>query len=165
MDNRDVVRLLSVARAAVGVLWLVAPHKVIKAWTGEDAASVSARVVGRGFGGRDLALAVGTLLTREDGRALAMWLKAGALSDAADAVSTLATYRKLGSARGLFWTATAAATTALGLRLAGAVAHGTTQAVLEGHDSGMAMKGSRRLLPSRSPGRRWTATLRAESRR
>jgi hypothetical protein len=125
MDHRDVVRLLSVARGAVGVLWLVAPHKVIKAWTGEDAASVSARVVGRGFGGRDLALAVGTLLTREDGRALAMWLKAGALSDAADAVSTLATFRKLGSVRGLFWTATAAASTALGLRLAGAVAHGT----------------------------------------
>jgi len=121
MDDRDVVRLLSVARAAVGVVWLLAPHKVIKAWTGEDPTSVSARVVGRGFGGRDLALAVGTLITLKDERALATWLKAGALSDAADAVSTLAAFRELGSGRRLFWAATAAGTTVLGLRLAGAV--------------------------------------------
>ena len=63
MNDRDVVRLLAVARAAVGVIWLLAPHKVIKAWTGGDPTSVSARVVGRGFGGRDLALAAGTLIT------------------------------------------------------------------------------------------------------
>jgi hypothetical protein len=93
----------------------------IKAWTGEDPTSVSARVVGRGFGGRDLALAVGTLLTLEDERALATWLKAGALADAADAVSTLAAFRELGSVRRLFWAATAAGTAALGLRLAGAI--------------------------------------------
>jgi hypothetical protein len=109
MDDRDVVRLLGVARAAVGVIWLLAPHKPIKAWTGEDPTSVAARVVGRGFGGRDLALAVGTLLTLKDERALATWLKARALSDAA------------GSVRRLFWAATAAGTAALGLRLAGAV--------------------------------------------
>jgi hypothetical protein len=121
MDDRDVVRLLAVARAAVGVVWLLAPHKPIKAWTGEDPTSVSARVVGRGFGGRDLALAVGTLLTLKDERALATWLKAGALADAADAVSTLAAFRELGSVRRLFWAATAAGTTAVGLRLAGAV--------------------------------------------
>ena len=121
MDPRDVVRLLSVARAAVGVLWLVAPHTAIRAWTGKDATAVAAQVVGRGFGGRDLALAVGTLITLKDQRALATWLKAGALSDAADALSTLAAFRELGSARGLFWAATAAGTTALGLRLAGAV--------------------------------------------
>jgi hypothetical protein len=108
----------------VGVVWLLAPHKPIKGWTGEDAASVSARVVGRGFGGRDLALAVGTLVALKDGRALATWLKAGALSDAADAVSTLAAFRELGSVRRLFWAATAAGTSALGLRLAGAVSAG-----------------------------------------
>jgi hypothetical protein len=106
---------------AVGVIWLLAPHKPIKAWTGEDPTSVSARAVGRGFGGRDLALAVGTLLTLEDERALATWLKAGALADAADAVSTLAAFRELGSVRRLFWAATAAGTAALGLRLAGAI--------------------------------------------
>ena len=38
-----------------------------------------------------MALAVGALITLKDGRALATWLKAGALSDAADAVSTLVT--------------------------------------------------------------------------
>jgi hypothetical protein len=92
---------------------------VIKAWTGEEATSVSARVVGRDFGGRDLALAVGTLTTLKDEHALATWLKAGALSDAADAVSTLAAFRELGSVRRLFWAATAAGTTALGVRLAG----------------------------------------------
>jgi hypothetical protein len=121
MGDRDVVRLLSVARAVVGVIWLLAPHKVIKVWTGENAPSVSARVVGRGFGGRDLTLAVGTLITLKDERALATWLKAGALSDAADAGSTLAVFRELGGVRRLFWAATAAGTAALGLRLAGAV--------------------------------------------
>lgn len=45
MEDRDVVKLLSVARAAAGVIWLLAPHKLIKAWTGEDATAVSARVV------------------------------------------------------------------------------------------------------------------------
>ena len=121
MNDRDVVRMLSVARAAVGVIWLLTPHKLIEAWTGEDATAVSARVVGRGFGGRDLALAVGTLITLKDERTLATWLTAGALADAADAVSTLAAFRELGSVRRLFWAATAAGTTALGLRLAGAV--------------------------------------------
>jgi hypothetical protein len=121
MDDRDVVRLLSVARAAVGIIWLLAPHKVIKAWTGEDAPSVSARVVGRGFGGRDLALAVGTLITLKDERALATWLKAGALADAADAAGTLAAFKELDGVRRLFWAATAAGTAALGLRLAGTV--------------------------------------------
>ena len=57
----------------------------------------------------------------KDERALATWLKAGALSDAADAASTLAAFRELGSVRRLFWAGTAAGTTALGLRLAGAV--------------------------------------------
>ena len=99
MDDRDVVSLLSVARATVGVIWLLTPHKLIKAWTGEDATAVSARVVGRGFGGRDLALAVGTLITVKDERPLATWLKAGALADAADAMSTLAAFKELGSAR------------------------------------------------------------------
>ena len=121
MDDRDVVRLLSVARATVGVIWLLTPRKLIKAWTGEDATAVSARVVGRGFGGRDLALAVGTLITLKDERTLATWLRAGALADAADAVSTLAAFRELGSVRRLFWAATAAGTAALGLRLASAV--------------------------------------------
>jgi hypothetical protein len=39
MEDRDVVRVLSVARAAVGAIWLLTPHKLIKAWTGEDATS------------------------------------------------------------------------------------------------------------------------------
>ena len=116
MNDRDVVRVLSVARAAVGAIWLLAPHKPIKAWTGEDPTAVSARVVGRGFGGRDLAHTVGTLITLKDGRALATWLKAGALSDAADAVGTLAAFRELGSVRRLFWAATAAGTAALVLQ-------------------------------------------------
>jgi hypothetical protein len=68
-----------------------------------------------------VALAVGTPITLKDERAVATWLKAGALSDAADAVSTLVAFRELGSVRRLFWAATAAGTTALGLRLAGAV--------------------------------------------
>jgi hypothetical protein len=58
-------------------------------------------VVGRGFGGQDLALAGGTLITLKDERAVATWLRAGALSDAADAVSTLVAFRKLGSVRRL----------------------------------------------------------------
>jgi len=62
---------------------------------------------------------VGTLITLKDERALATWLKAGALSDAADAGEHPGAFRELGSVRRLFWAATAAGTTALGLRLAG----------------------------------------------
>jgi len=43
-----------------------------------------------------VALAVGTLITLKDERAVATWLNAGALSDAADAVSTLVALRELG---------------------------------------------------------------------
>jgi hypothetical protein len=64
------------------------------------ASSVAARVVGRGFGGRDLTLAVGTLITLKDERRCDL-AQGGALSDAADAVSTLVAFRKLGSVRWL----------------------------------------------------------------
>jgi len=55
---------------------------------------------------------VGTLTTLKDERAVATWLRVGALSDAADAVSTLVAFRELGSVRRLFGAATAAGTTA-----------------------------------------------------
>ena len=67
-----------------------------------------------------MALAVGTLITLKDERAVATWLKAGALSDAADAVSTLVAFRKLGSVRRLLGGDRRRYNRA-GLRLAGAV--------------------------------------------
>ncbi len=95
MDASSVARLLALGRLVLGAGLTVAPGLVARAWVGSDGASTGAKVLGAGFGARDVAIGAGlwhALDTDGDARA---WLLAGAAGDVADLVATLAARRSL----------------------------------------------------------------------
>ena len=95
MSPRTIARLLAMGRIAVGAGFLAAPGRAGEAWVGSDAHRSSGAVLGRAFGGRDLALGVGTLLSLRDGLTTKHWVRAGIISDAADFYGTFAARREL----------------------------------------------------------------------
>ena len=93
---------VAAARVAIGVLALARPGVPSRPWVGvgaeaEGAAGLAARVLGRALGGRDLGLGLGALaaLTQEDAASSSTWVAAGALCDALDVATTLASWREL----------------------------------------------------------------------
>ena len=87
-DDRQVATWYAAGRLALGAGLVLVPG-VLKGWIGEDAGRPGTKVVARAFGARDIAIALGTLLALEEGTAVRRWLQAGALVDAADALSSL----------------------------------------------------------------------------
>ena len=104
---------VAAARVAIGVAALVRPDVPSRPWVGTGAgdgpAGLAGRVFGRALGGRDLALGLATLvaLRQPDGSpsetegpsepsdAASLWVAAGALADALDVVTSLASWRDL----------------------------------------------------------------------
>jgi hypothetical protein len=104
---------VAAARVAIGVAALVRPDVPSRPWVGTGAgdgpAGLAGRVFGRALGGRDLALGLATLvaLRQPDGTpsetdgpgepsdAASLWVAAGALADALDVVTSLASWRDL----------------------------------------------------------------------
>lgn len=121
LDERDLARLLSLARIGFGVAAVFAPRRFGRLWTGERTSSVTAKVATRGLGARDIALGMGTLLALEGDGRVSRWLEAQALADASDTASTLFGFRELPPLRR--WIALASAGTAcwLGITLAAAL--------------------------------------------
>jgi hypothetical protein len=90
---------LAAARVVLGLTALAWPSLPSRAWVGEAADDIAARVFGRALGARDVALGLGALralarLDAEPGSART-WVAAGALSDALDVLSSLLAWRKL----------------------------------------------------------------------
>jgi hypothetical protein len=100
---------LAVARVAIGVTALAKPSLVSRPWVG-DARDVTARVLGRALGGRDLALGLGTLAALRavtpagaaagaSGGAAAStagaWVGFSAFADSVDLVTTAAAWDEL----------------------------------------------------------------------
>lgn len=94
MDDRSIVARVAWTRAAVGTALLVAPGSAVRAWTGRRP-TAALKMAARVIGGRDLAIAVGTLGALRRGRDLKRWVAAGALADASDAFATAASRRYL----------------------------------------------------------------------
>jgi hypothetical protein len=117
VDERGLVRGLCAGRLAIGAALVVAPGRSAQVWTGAPA-DAPLRLAARSVGGRDVALALGTLVALHSDAPLAAWLKAGATADASDAVGTLATFRSLPAARRWLFLASALGAAGLGLRLA-----------------------------------------------
>ena len=125
---------VAAARVAIGVLALVRPGVPSRPWVGvgaepeEGAAGLAARVLGRALGGRDLSLGLGALaaLAQEDGGSSSAWVAAGALCDALDAATTLASWRELPRVTRWFVLSSAAGASLAGA--AGAVALRTARA-------------------------------------
>jgi hypothetical protein len=80
----------SLSRFAFGAGLLAAPGKVGARWIGDDAARDPVKIVIRGLGARDVALAAGALICRNDPDRLATWLSMTIVSDLCDMAATLA---------------------------------------------------------------------------
>jgi len=119
---------VAAARVAIGVLALARPGVPSRPWVGvgagadEGEAGLAVRVLGRALGGRDLSLGLGALaaITQEDAEASSAWVAAGALCDALDVATTLASWRELPRVTRWFVLSSAAGASVAGA--AGAVA-------------------------------------------
>jgi hypothetical protein len=112
------------ARVAVGVAALTRPSVPARAWVGASADELTAEVLGRALGARDLALGLGTLAAIRKAPA-GPWpagalYAAGALSDALDVVITAAAWPRL--PRTTRWLVAASAGSAAIAGAAGALA-------------------------------------------
>jgi hypothetical protein len=81
---------LAAGRFAIGLGLLAVPGKAGGGWIGADAFRPATQTMVRGLGGRDIAIGAGTLLALRAEENMTPWLAAGALSDAADFVGTVA---------------------------------------------------------------------------
>ena len=95
MDATSVARLLALGRVTLGAGLTVAPALAARAWVGSDAASTAVRVLGAGFGARDVAIGAGLWRALDTGADARPWLLAGAAGDAADLLATVAARRSL----------------------------------------------------------------------
>jgi hypothetical protein len=118
MDDRDLARILCLGRVAIGTACFLFPARAFAFWTGAEPEQDGAPMAIRALGARDLAIGLGGLRALEEGTSPSRWLEAGAVSDAADTVSVLAKFRRLGKLRRLVLIATASSATYLGFRLA-----------------------------------------------
>src|ERR687896_510 len=84
MEPRDLAIVQARGRIAVGLAFALAPGLAGRLWVGRDARTPGARVLGRAFGARDLALGLGVVIALDRGAPVRGWLEASALSDAGD---------------------------------------------------------------------------------
>jgi hypothetical protein len=89
---------IAAGRLGIGVIAAVRPGLAARSWVDRTAADGTAALVfARALGGRDIALAVGTLAAyrAQDQAELRRWAGMGALADAVDAVATVACWPAL----------------------------------------------------------------------
>src|SRR6478609_6303429 len=93
MDAVTVARQIAVRRIVLGGALTVAPGLVARTWVGES--TTGAKVLGAGFGARDVAIGAGLWHALDSGAHTRPWLLAGAGGDVVDLVATLAARRSL----------------------------------------------------------------------
>ena len=118
LDERELVQMLSFVRLMIGAGFVLIPRRLGRWWTGEEDISTTSKMALRSLGGRDVALAVGTLIALENNGNVRGWLEAGALADASDAVSTITNWGDLPSLRRLLGLASSVTATVVGVNLA-----------------------------------------------
>jgi hypothetical protein len=118
MDDKDLARMLGLARIAFGVAGFVMPNVAMRAWIGQRAEAYPTNMILRGLAGRDIAIGLGILTALETGAPVRGWLEASALSDAADAMGTLTSWKSLPGVRRIAALALEVGAAAFGLQLA-----------------------------------------------
>lgn len=109
-------RALAASRIALGVAALVSPRLAATPWVGWSSTHPAGEVLGRAAGARDIALGAGALLgARQGPQAERTWLGLAAFCDVADAVTTVATWRRLPSPGRLLVSAAAAGAAVVGV--------------------------------------------------
>jgi hypothetical protein len=101
---------------AVGAGFLLNPSLSMRTWLGRDSDLVSARVLTRALGARDLMLGAGTMASLEAGEGAERWLHAALVGDATDLLVTLAHRRELPRGGRKLVIAVAASAVALGVK-------------------------------------------------
>jgi hypothetical protein len=117
-DDKDLARMLGLARIAFGLAGFLMPSAGTRVWIGQKAEPYPTNMFLRGLAGRDIALGVGIITALETGAPVRGWLEASALADAADAVGTLTSWRRLPGFRRLGMLALEVGFAAVGLQLA-----------------------------------------------
>jgi hypothetical protein len=111
-----VVLGIALGRLGLGAGALVAPGVPLGLWIAdEDAGLPATRLLARALGGRDMALAMGTLTALALDRPVRPWVVAGVVADTGDVAATVAAWRRLPRVRR--WSVTCLAA---GAALAGA---------------------------------------------
>ncbi|MGH2751460.1 MAG: hypothetical protein ACRDK3_11410 [Actinomycetota bacterium] len=121
VDDREMVQILSFIRLGIGAGFLFFPRTLGRWWTGHEEYSTTSKMALRSLGGRDAALALGTMVALENDGNVRGWLEAGALADASDAVSTLSNWGGLPPLRRMLGLASSVGAVIVGLKLAQAL--------------------------------------------
>lgn len=121
MNDRELAQIMSLGRLTIGLALFVAPRRSIQAWLGEPDPEPGTIVMTRSTGGRDVAIAIGTMVGLDRGSHVTEWLQAGALGDAADLVAGLGQWRAMPAFRRLLFFGATTGSIMLGLRLATAL--------------------------------------------
>ena len=109
-------RALAASRIALGVSAVVSPRLAATPWVGWSSTHPAGEVLGRAAGARDIALGAGALLAVSQGpRAERTWVGLAAFCDVVDAVTTVATWRRLPSPGRLLVSAAAAGAAVVGV--------------------------------------------------
>jgi hypothetical protein len=88
VNPREIARLMSIGRVAVGAGLLLAPRLAAPAWAGNRGITAPARLFARAMGARDIALGAGALAALSRGEPVGGWLRVTVLADATDALAT-----------------------------------------------------------------------------
>ena len=118
MNEKEIARMLGLARLAVGVVGFLAPTKTIRGWIGQEAKPYPTNMVMRGFAARDAAIGIGLLAALENDGPVRGWLEASALSDLVDAIGTLAAWKDLPGFSRLLLLAVEVGAATVGMQLA-----------------------------------------------
>jgi hypothetical protein len=95
MTAETIAKQLSYGRVAIGAALVLAPQLVLRSWLGEVGNTTGARVLGAGFGARDIVVGAGAIHALNTGGPVRPWLLASAFTDAVDVAATFAGRRAL----------------------------------------------------------------------
>jgi hypothetical protein len=118
-ERPDIVEMLAYGRIGLGLALMTAPSLAAASYLGRRSAHPTVKFVNRLFGGRDVALGVWALSTRDDKAARRTAVAVGAACDAWDAIAMLSAKEgmpKLGRAIAIATAASAAGAGLMALR-------------------------------------------------
>ena len=81
-------------RIGIGTIAIVAPGLAMRLWLGADGKSDQVKAMGLAVGARDVVIGLGTVQALRGDGDPSLWLKAGAIADAADGIGTFRTFRR-----------------------------------------------------------------------
>jgi hypothetical protein len=95
MTAETIAKQVAYGRVAIGAALVLAPKLVLRPWIGDVGNATGARVLGAGFGARDVAVGAGAIHALRTGGQVRPWLLGSAFCDAVDLAATFVARRAL----------------------------------------------------------------------